>query len=195
MEQAILLYKKALVEKKDPKLRKRIKLLENRKKKMADQAYLNPELAIENKTKGNEYFKNGKFVEAVKEYTDGNLGHEVHQYLIDSWGHNWPTSTVVTGFEASEVIWEFFDQFVEETTSVERIVRSAKITVFPNPVSTDLNVRRSGSERAAYQIISAAGAEVTGGQLAGQSPQIDVAMLPQGLYVLMLDGEAIRFTK
>lgn len=70
LQKAIVLYKKALVEKKDPKLRKRIKLLENKKKKMDEKAYLNPELAIDHKNKGNEFFKNGKFVEAVKEYTE-----------------------------------------------------------------------------------------------------------------------------
>eukprot|EP00038_Savillea_parva_P007823 m.172759 g.172759 ORF g.172759 m.172759 type:complete len:337 (-) comp13580_c0_seq1:303-1313(-) len=69
-ESAIKFYDKALANHRvkdylTPKQAAQKKLAEIEKKK-----YINPELAAEAKAKGNEYFKDGKFPDAIKEYTE-----------------------------------------------------------------------------------------------------------------------------
>eukprot|EP01129_Flabellula_baltica_P012597 TRINITY_DN5704_c0_g1_i1.p1 TRINITY_DN5704_c0_g1~~TRINITY_DN5704_c0_g1_i1.p1 ORF type:complete len:586 (+),score=169.19 TRINITY_DN5704_c0_g1_i1:23-1759(+) len=69
-EQAIEYYNKSLLEQSDRKvsqlLRKAEKGLEEQKKN----AYINPELSEESRLEGNEFFKQGKYPEAVKCYTE-----------------------------------------------------------------------------------------------------------------------------
>lgn len=54
----------------DSKVKFRIRDLEKLKKKRDEEAYINPELAEEHNAKGNDLFKNGKFVDAISEYDE-----------------------------------------------------------------------------------------------------------------------------
>jgi len=70
LPKAIEYYKKALVEKHDDKLRKRIKKLEKIQVKKVEQELFNPELADQLKQEGNECFKDAKWAEAIEKYTE-----------------------------------------------------------------------------------------------------------------------------
>eukprot|EP00924_Labyrinthula_sp_SR-Ha-C_P010691 snap_masked-scaffold_49-processed-gene-1.74-mRNA-1 protein AED:0.02 eAED:0.02 QI:0/-1/0/1/-1/1/1/0/584 len=68
--EAIDQYKKAQLEKKNPAVAKRLKMVEKKKKVADEQAYLDPEKAKEAKAAGNEKFKGGDFPEAIKLYSE-----------------------------------------------------------------------------------------------------------------------------
>jgi len=70
IEAAIQTYTKSLTEHRHPDTLKKLKECEARLKKNTEEAYLSPELAEEEKTKGNDFFKNGDFPNAVKHYTE-----------------------------------------------------------------------------------------------------------------------------
>jgi len=70
IEGAIQELKTSLLECSDGKVRDRLKKLEKAKKKKEELEYINPEVALEHKAKGNALFKEGKWPEAVKEYTE-----------------------------------------------------------------------------------------------------------------------------
>ena len=70
LPKAIEYYKKALVEKHDDKLRKRVKKLEKIQVKKVEKELFNQELANELKQKRNESFKEGKWADAIESYTE-----------------------------------------------------------------------------------------------------------------------------
>jgi len=67
---AIQELKTSLLECSDAKTRDRLKKLQKAKAKLEQLDYINPEKALEHKAKGNALFKEGKWPEAVKEYTE-----------------------------------------------------------------------------------------------------------------------------
>ncbi|OAF66595.1 Hsp70-Hsp90 organizing protein 1 [Intoshia linei] len=69
-DKSIEWYTNSLSEKSDNKIRRLINDLKSEKKKMESAAYINPELAIEAKNKGNEYFRKGQFADSIEHYTE-----------------------------------------------------------------------------------------------------------------------------
>eukprot|EP00796_Vickermania_ingenoplastis_P007870 gene7870-5497_t len=69
-EEAIALYKKALVEWRNPDTLKKLDACEKEHQKAIADAYINPDIAKEKKDEGNELFKQDKFPEAVAAYTE-----------------------------------------------------------------------------------------------------------------------------
>lgn len=69
-EDAIALYKKALVECRNPDTLAKLNACEKEHEKAVADAYINPELAKQKKEEGNELFKQDKFPEAVAAYTE-----------------------------------------------------------------------------------------------------------------------------
>lgn len=69
-EDAVALYKKALVEWRNPDTLKKLDACEKEHKKAVEEAYIDPELAKAKKDEGNELFKKDKFPEAVAAYSE-----------------------------------------------------------------------------------------------------------------------------
>lgn len=69
-EEAISVYKRALLEWRNPDTLKKLDLCEKEYQKLLADAYIDPEIAKEKKEEGNELFKNGKYPEAVAAYTE-----------------------------------------------------------------------------------------------------------------------------
>ena len=70
LKNAKMAYEKALTEHRTPDYRSRLSDVEVALKKSEEEAYVNPEMAEEEKQKGNELFKSGDFSNAVKKYTE-----------------------------------------------------------------------------------------------------------------------------
>ncbi len=70
LEESIQSYKKSLLENNVPKVRATLKDVEREMQKRAELAYINPALADEHREKGNQFFKEAKFGEAINEYEE-----------------------------------------------------------------------------------------------------------------------------
>ncbi|CAM8885132.1 unnamed protein product [Rhodiola kirilowii] len=69
-EPAIEAFQKALTEHRNPDTLKRLNEAEKAKKDLEQQEYYDPKIADEEREKGNEYFKQQKYPEAIKHYTE-----------------------------------------------------------------------------------------------------------------------------
>ncbi|TKY70855.1 Hsp70-Hsp90 organizing protein 1 [Spatholobus suberectus] len=69
-EPAIETFQKALTEHRNPDTLKKLNEAEKAKKELEQQEYFDPKLADEEREKGNEFFKQHKYPEAVKHYTE-----------------------------------------------------------------------------------------------------------------------------
>lgn len=69
-EPAIETFQKALTEHRNPDTLKKLNDAEKAKKDLEQQEYFDPQLADEEREKGNEYFKQQKYPEAIKQYTE-----------------------------------------------------------------------------------------------------------------------------
>ncbi|KAK7198463.1 stress-induced protein sti1 [Novymonas esmeraldas] len=69
-EAAIDLYKRALVEWRNPDTLKKLTECEKEHHKAVEEAYMDPEIAQQKKDEGNQFFKEDKFPEAVAAYTE-----------------------------------------------------------------------------------------------------------------------------
>lgn len=70
LDEAIEAYNKALVEDYDEKIKNQLKKVNELKKKAEAEAYLDPVKSEEAKTRGNALFQEGKWVDAIGEYTE-----------------------------------------------------------------------------------------------------------------------------
>ncbi|PWV02258.1 putative stress-inducible protein STI1-like [Trypanosoma cruzi] len=69
-DEAIALFKKALVEHRNADTLAKLTACEKEKEKFEIEAYLDPEIALQKKEEGNTFFKSDKFPEAVEAYTE-----------------------------------------------------------------------------------------------------------------------------
>lgn len=67
---AIALFKRALVEWRNPDTLKKLTECEKEQQKAIEEAYINPEIAQQKKDEGNQYFKEDRFPEAVAAYSE-----------------------------------------------------------------------------------------------------------------------------
>jgi stress-induced-phosphoprotein 1 len=70
LDQAIQYFEKSLLEVADHRIKDALRAAQNLKKKLEAERYLNPELAEEHNTKGNELYKAGKYPQALEEYNE-----------------------------------------------------------------------------------------------------------------------------
>lgn len=70
LEEAISFFGKSLADFRAPEIVKKLQEVEKEKKERDARAYIDPELAVKEKERGNELFRGGKFADAVAAYTE-----------------------------------------------------------------------------------------------------------------------------
>lgn len=126
-------------------------------------------------------------------YADGIDDQEVWNYLIDGWGHSWPTTGAGTGFDASTEIWRFFEKSADTTTDVKDIASldAHQLSVFPNPAFDYIETNSAFTH---YDIYNASGTKVQSG-LNNNGNRIDISQLGAGYYILQSDVGQQGFIK
>ena len=70
-DESIAMYEKALVENQDHSIKMALTKAKKTKKDEEAKAYIDPEKAEEHRLKGNDFFKEGSYPAAIKEYDEG----------------------------------------------------------------------------------------------------------------------------
>ena len=83
LDEAIEFYNKSLVEDYNDKAKIALKKVEEERKKKLEEAYIDPAKSEEHKLKGNELFAQGKFADAIVEYTEA-LKRDPKNYKVYS---------------------------------------------------------------------------------------------------------------
>ena len=118
----------------------------------------------------------------VNKYTNCDSGNEVWLYTVNGGGHTWPGAIPigVTGntnqdFEASEEIWEFFNQY-QPTVGVDDLVVNES-TIYPNPA-----INRICGISGKFELWSISGSKVYSGMATEQCSEF--SQLSPGLYIV-----------
>lgn len=69
------------------------------------------------------------------------------------------------------------------------IGKSVEVTVYPNPTSQMLNIRRNTSDAASLSIVSASGAMMLSATLSSESETVDLQNFPAGIYILNVTAD------
>ena len=81
------------------------------------------------------------------------------------------------------------------TSAEEALTLESRISIYPNPATTDLILQSERWEEQEVQIFNSLGQGLRQLQWNGQMLQIFIGDLPKGLYWLHLDGEVLAFVK
>jgi len=135
------------------------------------------------------------------DYPNCRDGSAVAFYRIEGGGHTWPGSFIIfditnQDFEASEVIWNFFQQFrLDDVVSVEQPSVALSLKTFPNPAGDllylDAPLEWIGSM---YELRNMTGQRVLTGRISTSPQAVSLSSLPAGLYALALqtpDGQRV----
>lgn len=132
------------------------------------------------------------FCTAVREdHLNGTAGSEVALIRVVDGGHTWPGASLPIGvtnqdFEASQVIWDFFEQFVLSGNTGVQPDAAQQFSVGPNPCNGTLTINGGGSFTAS--LWDASGRQVAAGSGISGSTRIGTEALPAGPYVLRIDA-------
>ncbi len=137
-------------------------------------------------------------------YSGGDNGVAVEHYKVIGGGHTWPGSAYNSGMtnydiNASLKIWQFFAKYdingSINPTALEQPLAMKKVKVYPNPATTEIHIETGQSGARTYQIIDIHGRQILQGHLNGPGKILNVAQLPEGLYVLRLGRATFKFVK
>jgi stress-induced-phosphoprotein 1 len=70
LDKAIEYFEKSLLEVADSRIKDALRSVQNLKKKLEAESYINPEIGEEHNNKGNEFYKAGKYPQALEEYNE-----------------------------------------------------------------------------------------------------------------------------
>ena len=146
------------------------------------------------------YWENNAWLEADKyEYTF-DLDYSITDLIIPSdvylnnkkleeknyfWdGTDWVESRVTTYYWSEQEIID----------AIPDIITSASLSIYPNPATTEIHVKRDSNERADYVIYNNTGQTVMSGKLKDDST-IEIQSLSAGIYFLRVAGKTVKVVK
>ena len=129
-------------------------------------------------------------------YTGGTNGASVELYRVNEGGHTWPGSIIslpgiVTNHDinASEVIWEFFNQYdIDGLLAIEDLDNESTFIISPNPMKTHSTVK-SSFEVEYYSIFDLQGKLIRSAKVNTSHITLEKENLGEGLYILEIVGE------
>ena len=138
-------------------------------------------------------------------YTNPDTEITTEHFKIYDGGHTWPGAPfnfagTNQDFNASDEIWKFFSRYDINgfnpiiTTSTKELEIN-KLSVFPNPASSTIQVRGFAEKTMPYRILNSNGQELKSGVLSGQDQIIDLSELPADLYLLNTGFQSIKIMK
>jgi hypothetical protein len=133
----------------------------------------------------------------IERSTDGNTFHNIGQVK----GNNKPSSyqfvdnqPFATTYYRLRQIDNDGTETLSKVVSVELKGKGKGLAVYPNPVSSLLNIENT--EGSSFQILNLLGQQVlTGKTPPSEAGWLDVSALPQGTYILKVGAEQAKFLK
>lgn len=125
----------------------------------------------------------------------------VEFYKITDGGHTWPGAifplvgqNTNQDFSASKEIWRFFSQYsLNLATNSTKKLPENNFNVYPNPSTSELNVRLNGSEIDFVRIFDSRGVKVFENQIINQAElKINTQNLISGIYFLEIGNQKVK---
>ena len=146
----------------------------------------------------------GSTVEYIVYYGGDNSVSVEHYKVIDG-GHTWP-GTEYGGpgtnydIDASVEIWKFFSKYdingLIGTTDIEALVENdLKLTIYPNPTKSYINIEINFTEPLEYELFSPLGKRMLNGIISSNNLQIDLSRLSPNIYFLRIGNQCLKILK
>ncbi len=131
------------------------------------------------------------------EYSGCNEGTAVQFYKVTGGGHTWPGAGLSIGvtnqdFTASQVIWDFFNQYElpVELVKVDVLNNDIEMNVAPNPFKDELNIIVEGQKIESIQIFDLLGKEILNVQGSQETVMsLSTNKIETGAYILKVKIE------
>jgi polyhydroxybutyrate depolymerase len=128
-------------------------------------------------------------------YSSGEAGSMVELYKVLGGGHSWPGALVtidVTNmdFSASEVIWQFFNQFTINglvLSGNKQVPDINPVMIFPNPSSGRFALKFPDALEKRIRILNATGQVVQ--EFTCEGNQTEVVLQVNGIYILLIQQQ------
>ena len=126
----------------------------------------------------------------------------VEHLKVINGGHDWPGVFGNMDIDASQEIWNFVSGYdlsgligcalnsIENTAAVEDEVRA-----FPNPFEEQLIIESSFQGVQNYALYSILGEHILSGSIQSGSTNINLATIPDGLYILKVRNQSLKVVK
>ena len=140
----------------------------------------------------------------VERYTwkDASGCTYVEHLKVINGGHDWPGVFGNMDIDASQEIWNFVSGYDLSgligcaTNSIENTVAlEDEIHAFPNPFEEQLIIESSFQGAQNYALYSILGEHVLSGSIQSGSTNINLATIPDGLYILKVRGQSLKVVK
>lgn len=138
-------------------------------------------------------------------YAQGDNGSTVEHFRISGGGHTWPGSAIPApgtnqDFDASLEIWKFFSRYdlgrLQGPTSIHaQPSQETNLLIFPNPTHRLLTIDVQSAATRTYQLHSMQGQLLKRGLVTAGSRTLDLAGLPNGIYMLQLGNQGFKIVK
>lgn len=137
-------------------------------------------------------------------YTNGDNGVNVELFKINNGGHTWAGSSVPSpgtnyDIDASAEVWKFFSRYDLNgqigVTTTKPIDYLASVTMYPNPATNFIILKRTTSEEIPFEIYNMAGQVMQSGLLYNQEQRLDVSGLSQGIYIVKAGQQTLKLVK
>ena len=135
-------------------------------------------------------------------YGEGENCVTTEHFKIFNGGHDWPGAWGNMDINASEEVWKFFSQYTINglvgcavTTSTTENKSDIKLSIFPNPSSSQLTIEKETTEVEEFKIYSKLGEVMISGQLTSPVSTVNISKLSPNIYFFKTDNQLVKIIK
>ena len=135
-------------------------------------------------------------------YGEGENCVTTEHFKIFNGGHDWPGAWGNMDINASEEVWKFFSQYTINglvgcavTTSTTENNSDIKLSIFPNPSSSQLTIEKETTEVEEFKIYSKLGEVMISGQLTSPVSTVNISKLSPNIYFFKTDNQLVKIIK